>query len=356
MNSQKLSLDGAYVEITAKCNLHCPYCYNDSCMGKYELNVDVIKRIVDELEKRKKYAIAISGGEPFLHPNIDEIIDYCIKKKVRPNIITNLTQLNDSKILDLLQKDIAFQITFDGHCEEIHSLTRGKNVFIKNINFIEKAIQINKLDNITIRYNVHKLNYQYFENFICLMKKYNVKEIYISFIKNIGRCKSLNYVFDNRNDALLINDIIKSFDEISKKYQDIKLNYGNPSESLGCVFYSDETINCVPRIDYKGNTYLCQLFDGDDNILGNVCKNKLEDILASKEADRALNEIHKRKNNRNEECNTCPFKSYCLGGCPALIYQSNSNLLNNDGQCYLIKYFTKNKLIEVLNGGRNKVV
>lgn len=346
MNCTKLKLSGAYVEITSKCNLKCPYCYNNSSTNNFELDFEVIKKIVDELSEKNIHNIAISGGEPFLHKRINEIIDYCIEKKVRPNIISNLSQLSLQDIEKLLKKDVNLQITFDGSDEKTHSLTRGIGIFQKNIDAVEKAIELNKIDSIIIRYNVHKLNYQCIEEFINLMDKYNIKNLLFSFVKGIGRGKNWEYVCDNKKDVLIISDIINSLNKLSEKYPHISLSYGKPDESLGCAFYADGEIECVPRIDYNGRTFLCQLFDGDSNTLGNVRNCSLTKILVSSQTIDMLKRIQNRKVNRNGECLACPIKEYCLGGCPAIIYQNNFELFNNDGQCYLIKYFIKNRLIQ----------
>ncbi len=350
MGNINLNLNGAYVEITSKCNLNCPYCYNDSGSKHYELNCDDVFRIVDELYSKNIFAIAISGGEPFLHSDIKKIIDYCIKKGVRPNIITNLTMLDEKQTIDLLNKNVSFQVTFDGYNEETHSFTRGKNIFKKNIDFIENALLLNKIDNVSIRFNIHKLNYNYLDNFVDLMSKYNIKNISFSFVKKIGRGKSWNYVFDDKRDILLINLVIYKLKELFKKYPEMTLTYGKPEESLGCVFYSDGCVDCVPRVDCNGKVYLCQLFDGNSNILGDINHSSLQEIIVNNQTIEKLNAIRNRKINRNNDCLNCPFSDYCLGGCPAIIFQNNSEFESNDGQCHMIKYFMKNKLIhEVKN-------
>lgn len=348
MNQTKLYLESAYIEITSQCNLSCPYCYNNSNCNSInnELAFDTIKEIIDILSKKGKHTIVISGGEPFLHPQINDIITYCFEKEVRPNIVSNLTMLDIDKMDDLLNKDVNIQITFDGIDEISQSQTRSKGTFYKNITLMKEAIKLNKLENISVRYNIHKLNYQYLEDFINMINDFNINKVTLSFVKSIGNGKNWPYVFDNRRDVLLINNILIMIESLAKKYESLEISYGKPDESLGCAFYQEGEIPCAPRIDSQGNVFLCQLFDGKENILGNIHNKSLDTIIKCNETCKMLSRINDRKTNRNQECKECPFENFCYGGCPALIYQNNQEMYSNDGQCYLIKYFIKNKLIK----------
>ena len=70
----KLVLGGTYIEITSFCNKDCPYCYNDSTIDGIVLNKELGFRIIDECHNCGISSISISGGEPFAHPNIYEIL------------------------------------------------------------------------------------------------------------------------------------------------------------------------------------------------------------------------------------------------------------------------------------------
>ena len=64
-----------------------------------------------------------------------------------------------------------------------YSIHNNYDKFKKNIDFIENALLLNKIDNVSIRFNIHKLNYNYLDNFVDLMSKYNIKNISFSFVK-----------------------------------------------------------------------------------------------------------------------------------------------------------------------------
>ena len=91
-----LTLD---LETSRVCNLKCVYCYAES--GKKqenELELDELLNIIDQAEALGVRSITvIGGGEPMLHPNILDIIDYIAQKKIPQNLFTNGTVMTPLK-------------------------------------------------------------------------------------------------------------------------------------------------------------------------------------------------------------------------------------------------------------------
>ncbi len=92
------------VEIVTDCNLACPTCYADSPQrkpgthGTYLPVADFKKRILDVLDKQGKLDIVqLSGGEPTLHPDLFEILEWLGDDPRIPSVLlnTNGTKLSD---------------------------------------------------------------------------------------------------------------------------------------------------------------------------------------------------------------------------------------------------------------------
>ncbi|MHB1485707.1 MAG: radical SAM protein [Saccharofermentanales bacterium] len=73
------------IEITQACNISCPLCYA-SCDGEgADLDLDTIERMLDfyiESEGGRAEILQISGGEPTLHKDINEILRMCKRKNI----------------------------------------------------------------------------------------------------------------------------------------------------------------------------------------------------------------------------------------------------------------------------------
>ena len=74
------------------CNLNCSYC--DTRYGCEDNNYKImsIKQILDKVKELDCNSITITGGEPLIHPGIEQLIDVLYKAGYWINIETNGTQ------------------------------------------------------------------------------------------------------------------------------------------------------------------------------------------------------------------------------------------------------------------------
>lgn len=115
------------LSVTSRCNLRCVYCYS----GEDNRNaVDVPTRelfhIIDEFYDLGTRVFMLQGGEPLLHPDIDEIIAYIKAKKAYCSVTTN--SLNFREHLEALKQVDQVQLSIDGNAE-ITEANRGKGVY-----------------------------------------------------------------------------------------------------------------------------------------------------------------------------------------------------------------------------------
>lgn len=75
-----------HISITKKCNLNCRECYY-----KGEENPELVKKIIEDVAASRVKAVAIGGGEPMLHPNICDFINFLAESGKIVSITTNGT-------------------------------------------------------------------------------------------------------------------------------------------------------------------------------------------------------------------------------------------------------------------------
>lgn len=132
------------VEITTSCNLTCPMCYASSAPGGKHLSVqecrDAIDRLV-EVEGRPE-VLQLSGGEPTIHPQFLEILDYALAQPIDyVQINTNGLRLaHDESLISRLAEhrsrlEVFFQL--DGLDENISLRLRGESVLQTKLRAIE---------------------------------------------------------------------------------------------------------------------------------------------------------------------------------------------------------------------------
>src|SRR5439155_12028745 len=95
-----------------RCNIDCGYC-NEYDKVSAPVPAAVLKRRIDKLAELGTSVVAFSGGEPMLHPNLDELIRHIRARGMMAGLITNgyflvpkrIEQLNGAG-LDFLQISI----------------------------------------------------------------------------------------------------------------------------------------------------------------------------------------------------------------------------------------------------------
>ena len=105
----------AYIEVTRECNLTCKHCYIQAGdRMQNELNTDEIFALIDSLKALNTFGVCISGGEPFLHPDIFRILEYLEANNFIVSLYTNGT-LIDWSIVDRIARSCNINISVDGY-------------------------------------------------------------------------------------------------------------------------------------------------------------------------------------------------------------------------------------------------
>ncbi|MAG44769.1 hypothetical protein CL633_02665 [bacterium] len=121
---------GVELNLTISCNLRCKHCFQASYAETFISGEQVID-IVDILASNDVFEVSIIGGEPFLHPNLFDILKRCEKHEMAMNLVTNGTFL-DEKTIDKLANinRLVLIVSLDG-LKETHDYIRGAGVFDK---------------------------------------------------------------------------------------------------------------------------------------------------------------------------------------------------------------------------------
>lgn len=125
------------------CNLHCDYCCVRSSpkAPRRELGLARVQRIATEAAALGVGEFFLTGGEPFLLPDIGEILAACTA--VAPTtVLTNGALLVGRRfeMLRSVRKDrLTLQISLDSPTPELHDLHRGKGTWKRALKAIELA-------------------------------------------------------------------------------------------------------------------------------------------------------------------------------------------------------------------------
>lgn len=119
------------------CNLACAYCCAESSPRAQPRSVDVgmISKLVEQAATLGTKEIYLTGGEPFLHPDLAEIVTRCVS--VAPTVLlTNGMLFSGARkaVLDAMPRtDFMLQISVDSPTADVHDAQRGKGSWAKAI-------------------------------------------------------------------------------------------------------------------------------------------------------------------------------------------------------------------------------
>jgi len=121
-------MKGAIVQITTACNLRCKACNSYSLKPKF---MEFRRDYFVHLKKQGFWYLSLTGGEPTLHPQIEEMLKNLKQLGLFTHIATNGS--NPDKIRALIPYLDAITISLDHFSAEVHDKLRERKVFEKAI-------------------------------------------------------------------------------------------------------------------------------------------------------------------------------------------------------------------------------
>ena len=86
-----------YIQVTRLCNQKCRFCSNPE--REATLTLEQARTLVDDFVDRGYQGVILTGGEPTMHPDLDQIISYAHSRGIHARIITNGQKLADREQL-----------------------------------------------------------------------------------------------------------------------------------------------------------------------------------------------------------------------------------------------------------------
>ena len=124
----------AHIIPIRRCNLSCAYCNEYDDVSK-PIPIETMKQRIDDLHRLGTTIVTISGGEPILHPDLDELISYIRSKGIITGMITNGYLLTADRIQRLNRAGLDhMQISIDNIMPD--------DVSKKSLKVLDKKLQL----------------------------------------------------------------------------------------------------------------------------------------------------------------------------------------------------------------------
>ncbi|MFP3989737.1 radical SAM protein [Streptomyces sp. E11-3] len=128
------------------CNLACDYCAVASSPGAAPrtLAADTFRALVDEAVECGFTELYVTGGEPFLHPDIVRLLDHA-SARLPTVVMTNAMLLRGRRAAglgELADRKLTVQTSLDGATPATHDLHRGRGSWKRTIDGIGQLIEL----------------------------------------------------------------------------------------------------------------------------------------------------------------------------------------------------------------------
>ncbi len=123
----------AYISLSHQCTYNCQMCGVVKILKGYELSMDAIRKVFDEMAAWDwDFTVVITGGEAFLREDIFDVFQYAQRCRLNLEVVSNGALISpdiSDKIMSSGLNNIA--ISLDGATEQTHDFIREKGAFIK---------------------------------------------------------------------------------------------------------------------------------------------------------------------------------------------------------------------------------
>lgn len=209
-----------------KCNQGCIFCSAQGVCDEVE-----IEELVKSLNSCAEGRIEISGGEPFLAPDVLTMVVFEAKKRrLGIEILTNATLVqNNEKILKRILPHIEqFNVNMPAHNQEVDFfITKLRGAFYDRLRGV--GIILHNGGTVRITHIINKYNYKHLADFVGFVKSSFSGKYFIqfSFVKGVGAARK------NK-------DVMPAYEEVEKYLNEAMLACVN----LGIEFIVDHIPLC----------------------------------------------------------------------------------------------------------------
>ncbi|MCE4609720.1 MAG: radical SAM protein [Desulfurococcales archaeon] len=339
---------------TNMCNLRCIHCYQRADKpGPDELSLEEKLMVVDQLDKAGVAAVALSGGEPTIHPHFLRIVDELNNRGIYVAVATNGTRFADKEyLMKTVQHGLRYvEVSVDSPRPSEHDKFRGvPGAWNKAIKALKNAVDLGISNGMAT--TITKLNKDQIPEILDLAEEVGVQRvIFFNFVPT-GRGEDhawLDLTPEEREEVLrtLYNEMKNRKIEIistAPQYARVVLQLSSGKEVAPTHFYVGNNRIMKSLAEFIGGCGAGRIYaaiqpNGDVTPcvflpvkVGNLRETTFNEIWWNSPLLKAL----RNRDNLKGYCAKCPYRNIC-GGCRARAYAYYRDPFAPDPGCILNK-------------------
>lgn len=307
-------------EITYRCPLHCAFCYNPTDYVTHtqnELSTEQWIKVLRDARKLGALQLGISGGEPLLRDDIEEIVAEAGSLGYYSNLITSGVGLTEKRIAEFKRGGL-------DHIQlSMHDITKDINNFITDTNTFELkkkvAAMIKEYDYpMVLNVVIHRYNIEHIGEILEMAEQIGADYVELANTQYYG------WSLLNRSQLMPTREQLDRAEAITNRFRE---RVGNRMKVFFVVpdYYADRPKKCM---NGWGEVFMIVTANGD--VLPCHSARSLPNLAFPNVRDGASVEwiwnespaFNKYRGDdwMKEPCRSCPEKEKDLGGCRCQTY------------------------------------
>ena len=311
-------------EVSLACNLRCTHCLSASGEpAQDELSTAEALDLVEQLQAAGVFQINFGGGEPFMRPDFEQILEACHRRGIMTCISTNGTLLDEKRIARLAESRlVAIQVSMDGACRETCDAIRGEGVY-------DRAIAALKLLAATrIPTSINTVLTAQNAGEIPAMHEL-ARELGVSL--RVSRFRPSGRGADNWEALRPAPAQLLAFSEWLAKSGDVRTGdsffslTSQERQGLGLNLCGAAKLTCC--VGPTGNMYPCAFLQTERFKAGSLREQTFQQVWDDSEIYASFRSL------RIHSCEECQRFDQCHGGCPAVAWHLKNDISGGDPEC-----------------------
>lgn len=256
------------IEILQRCPNRCIYCSSHSNpQATHLIPFEIIKNIIDDAKSLGCKTVCLSGGEPFLHPQILDIISYIAKLQLICYVYTSGIYMKDEVYSSLPNEYIEAirgmvdKVIFNVEADSSALYDQIMGTDVGGFDMMKKSISDCVSSGLVVETHVvpMQVNFKHLKSIFDMCYQLGVSKVSILRLVLQGRAlENLSLVKLTGEDSREVTKLIKALKEAYKG----KVRIGLPYSDSNCRIYCKAATDKI-NVRYDGNVYPCEVFKDD---------------------------------------------------------------------------------------------
>jgi PqqA peptide cyclase len=174
-------------ELTYRCNLQCPYCYNPLALREYrdELSTEEWCAALGDAADLGVVQAHFSGGEPTLRRDLARLVDAASRVGLYTNLITQGTFLDDARLDELVGSGLDHvQISIQAPDAELADRIAGTAAHEKKLDALRRVLERDVA--LTLNCVLHRDNHDTIDDVIAFAERLGITRLELANVQFYG--------------------------------------------------------------------------------------------------------------------------------------------------------------------------